>query len=208
VNGLPIDMRVFGDAPEATPVLVMGGIHGNETSSIDVASKLIELLEKDPQLIGDHKVTIIRIANPDGFAAGKRVNGHGVDLNRNFPATNFKSSPRFGNAPQSEPETRAILKALDALRPRLLISIHSIDKGRQCNNYDGPAEDIARRMSQHNGYPTVATIGYATPGSLGSYAGIDRQIPMITLELPRDLSSEAAWQQNREALLEAIHAAR
>ena len=41
-----------------------------------------------------------------------------------------------------------------------------------------------------------------------SYAGIDRQIPMITLELPRDLSSEAAWQQNREALLEAIHAAR
>jgi len=62
-------------------------------------------------------------------------------------------------------------------------------------------------MSGHNGYPPAATIGYPTPGSLGSYAGIDRQIPMITLELPRTLPGQAAWDNNRAALLAAISAA-
>jgi protein MpaA len=59
-------------------------------------------------------------------------------------------------------------------------------------------------MSKHNGYPPAATMGYPTPGSLGSYAGIDRQIPMITLELPRDAPGDQAWRENREALLAAI----
>ena len=32
-------------------------------------------------------------------------------------------------------------------------------------------------------YPVEASIGYPTPGSFGTYAGIERQIPTITLEL-------------------------
>jgi protein MpaA len=59
-------------------------------------------------------------------------------------------------------------------------------------------------MAMHNVYPVKATIGYPTPGSFGSWAGIDLQIPVITLELPRDLPSEKAWEGNRDALLEAI----
>jgi protein MpaA len=90
------------------------------------------------------------------------------------------------------------------VRPKLLISIHSIGSGRQCNNYDGPARQIAEEMSRHNGYPATATIGYATPGSLGSWAGKDLQIPMITLELPRRLAGSQAWADNRHALLAAI----
>jgi murein peptide amidase A len=59
-------------------------------------------------------------------------------------------------------------------------------------------------MSTHNGYPSVESIGYPTPGSLGSYAGIDRAIPMVTLELPRTDPAEKAWSDNREALLAVI----
>ena len=51
-----------------------------------------------------------------------------------------------------------------------------------------------------NGYEAKDNIGYPTPGSLGSWAGIDRQIPMITLELPRKMGGEEAWEQNRQAL--------
>ena len=86
----------------------------------------------------------------------------------------------------------------------MIISIHSIDGGRECNNFDGPGEAIAKVMSEHNHYRVASTIGYPTPGSMGSYAGIDRQIAMITLELPRDASGEESWNRNRDALLAAI----
>jgi protein MpaA len=59
-------------------------------------------------------------------------------------------------------------------------------------------------MSGYNKYPPEPTIGYPTPGSMGTYCGIDRKIPMITLELPRDASGEESWNRNREALLAAI----
>ena len=52
-------------------------------------------------------------------------------------------------------------------------------------------------MTSHNGYPTMASIGYPTPGSLGSWAGIDRGIPIITLELPARETGPAAWERNR-----------
>ena len=107
---------------------------------------------------------------------------HGVDLNRNFPASNYKNSRRYGKESASEPETQAILRALDQLQPALIISIHSIDGGRECDNYDGPGEAMATVMSGYNKYPVEPTIGYPTPGSMGTYCGIDRKIPMITLE--------------------------
>jgi murein peptide amidase A len=73
-----------------------------------------------------------------------------------------------------------------------------------CNNFDGPAVALAGSMSEHNGYPVRASIGYPTPGSLGSYAGADRQIPTITLELPANHPTARSWNNNREALLAAI----
>ena len=84
------------------------------------------------------------------------------------------------------------------------MSVHS---GLRCNNYDGPAEWLASLMSRFNGYPVRPTMGYPTPGSLGSWAGIDRKIPIVTLELPRNVDGETAWEQNRDALLAAISAA-
>jgi protein MpaA len=50
-------------------------------------------------------------------------------------------------------------------------------------NYDGPAETLAQKISDIIKYPVEASIGYPTPGSFGTYAGVERQIPTITLEL-------------------------
>ena len=63
---------------------------------------------------------------------------------------------------------------------------------------------LASRMSALNGYPVTANIGYPTPGSFGSWAGIDQGIPVITLELPRELSGERAWETNRQALIASL----
>ncbi|WP_428937036.1 M14 family zinc carboxypeptidase [Fontivita pretiosa] len=207
VQHRPIELIVLEGDPEDA-VLVIGGIHGDEPTSVDVARGLAELLEAQPALRCGRLVGLIVNANPDGLAAGTRGNARGIDLNRNFPASNFKPGLggryRGGDSPLSEPESRVIADAVARIRPKLLISIHSIGSGRHCNNYDGPARHIAQEMSRHNGYPATATIGYATPGSLGSWAGKDLQIPMITLELPRRLDGVHVWAENRRALLAGI----
>jgi protein MpaA len=194
-------------------VLVMGAIHGNEPTSADVSRGLLEELRRNPQLLGGAPVAIIPVANPDGLAAGTRTNVNKVDVNRNFPAANWKARAHArarnnfgGKESASEPETAALIATIERLRPRLIISVHSMDE--PCNNYDGPAKPIAELMSRYNGYPATPTIGYPTPGSLGSWAGIDRQIPMITLELPRKLPASQAWAKNRDAVLSAILAVR
>ena len=96
------------------------------------------------------------------------------------------------------------MRAVDRLDPDGIISVHSIARGRHCNNYDGPGGDLATLMAGLNSYPARATMGYETPGSFGSWAGIDRGIPTITLELPRDLSGSQCWRENRAALLAVI----
>jgi len=211
VQGRAISMTVFGSG--VRPVLVIGGIHGSEPTSVDVAKALLSEIQKRPESIGSNSVAIIPVANPDGYLVKSRFNARGVDLNRNFPANNWRKAPargrkNYGGEALSEPESQAIANAIDTLHPRLIISIHSIDDGRHCNNFDGPAEGIAKLMTTYNKYPAAATIGYPTPGSLGSFAGIDRQIPMITLELPRSVSGVKAWGDNRGAILAEIGAAR
>lgn len=207
VEGRPIVMHSFGGSTQ-TGTLIIAGIHGDEPTGITVAEELVRLLGRGGISDVEWPVAIIPIANPDGARRGRRTNARQVDINRNFPAGNWAKNRRGpyhgGAAPLSEPETLAIHDAVETLKPRRIISIHSITRGRHCNNFDGPGEELAIRMARHNGYPVKATIGYPTPGSFGSWAGGDLQIPVITLELPRDLPGDAAWEINREALLEAL----
>ena len=101
--------------------------------------------------------------NPDGLARKSRYNSRGVDLNRNFPASNFKKSRRNGPFPSSEPETKALMKMIRQFRPSRILAVHS---PLLCMNYDGPAKDRAAEMAKASGYPLKASIGYPTPGSL------------------------------------------
>ncbi len=60
-------------------------------------------------------------------------------------------------------------------------------------------------MSSSAGLP-LERIG-SLAGSLGSYAGVSRHIPIVTVELPRsadDLPEEALWERYREMLLISI----
>ena len=209
VNGSPIHLYLFGaPAPQPSDVtLVIAAIHGNETPAVRFGQRLVQHLRDHPDAAGGRAVAVIPVANPDGVAGRSRTNGNGVDCNRNFPASNWKKTPRgwshAGSSPASEPETRAIMAAIETLRPARVVSVHS---PLRCNNYDGPepAATLAALMSRHNGYPVTPTIGYATPGSFGSWAGIDLGIPVVTLELPGRIAGEQAWQENLDAILAVV----
>ena len=187
-----------------TRVLLIGGIHGDEPEGHPLVERLVDELTANPRSALGSTLVIIRDLNPDGTAARSRTNTNGVDLNRNFPASNWNSKARDprnnpGPRPESEPETRVLVETLRAFQPDRILVMHAT-RGKPMVNYDGPARQLADSLSQLNGYQTTDTIGYPTPGSLGSYAGIDQQIPIITLELPRGIRSEAAWQANADAL--------
>lgn len=154
---------------------------------------------------------IVPCVNPDGYERRGRRNARDVDLNRNFPTENWAVGSRRsrmygGPKAGSEPETRAVMRAVKRHRPAVIVTIHSIDQNRYCVNYDGPARAIARRMAKLNGYPLAASIGYPTPGSFGTWAGIERHIPTITLELPSHQSGKRCWEENERVMLAAAHA--
>jgi predicted deacylase len=202
VDDRPIEGMVVGSG--SSRIMLIGGIHGDEPEGLPLVERLVDDLGQNRSLSRDATILIVRNINPDGTADRTRTNKNGVDLNRNFPAANWDSSarqPRFhpGTGPASEPETQVLVQLIQEFEPHRILVMHST-RGKPMVNYDGPARELAESMSRLNGYVSSDTIGYPTPGSLGSYAGIDMKIPIITLELPRGIGSDSAWQANREAL--------
>jgi murein peptide amidase A len=180
-EGRPIRGRRFGGPGPA--LLVFGGIHGDEPASVEA---LIELAHRlDGAARPTAPVWLLPAVNPDGVGRGSKNSARDVDLNRNFPARSFVTAHASGYfpgpAPLSEPETRVIA---DLLAREPIAGVVAVHAPFACVNYDGPAAAWAEAVAAACGWPARGDIGYPTPGSLGSWLGIDRGLPVLTLELP------------------------
>lgn len=161
-------------------VLIIGCMHGDEPQGEFLINKYLEK-EKGSKLV------FLPCINPDGVRAGTRVNANGVDLNRNFPTKNWELTVKnqfYGGAEfASEVETKFLISVVEELKPQLILTLHAPYK---VVNYDGDALEIAKKISEIIGYPVESSIGYPTPGSFGTWAGIEKGIPTITLELDEE----------------------
>jgi protein MpaA len=198
VKGTPITAAIYGTGKKL--VIVFGGIHGNESDSSIVAKALMGSLVQE---FVPEELTIIIVpdSNPDGLFANTRVNARGVDINRNFPSASWRSEYQDeyqfpGMQPASEPETRAIMNLLATSPPDFIITLHA---ALGCVNWDGPGEPLARVISNVNGYPLCPYLGYETPGSLGTFMGVDKKLPVVTIELRNSKASDLV-QENLPAL--------
>lgn len=72
------------------------------------------------------------------------------------------------------------MEIIEEYKPSLILTLHAPFK---VVNYDGDAKEISEKISKIINYPVEESIGYPTPGSFGTYAGIEKKIPTITLEL-------------------------
>lgn len=158
-------------------ILIIGVFHGDEKQG----EYFINSYLKKNKNFGKNSLYFIPKLNPSGV----RKNLNGVDLNRNFPTKNWelgnKQSDYFGGfEPQSEYETKFLVDLIENNDFSAIITIHAPYK---TVNYDGPAEILAQKISDIIGYPPSSDIGYATPGSFGTYCGKERQIPTITIEI-------------------------
>ncbi|MBI3557826.1 MAG: succinylglutamate desuccinylase/aspartoacylase family protein, partial [Deltaproteobacteria bacterium] len=200
-GGRPIPYLYWGKDPSTPPsaeqdprrVLIFGAMHGDEISAVSAVFRWIDFLErtKPDSFLRKHVYMFFPLVNPDGFYSNprSRTNSAGVDINRNFStkewneqATLFwkkkaSGDPRRFPGPKaaSERETQVVEKAINEFKPDLIISVHA---PYSLVDHDGP---IA--FPEMQSPLPIRTLG-AYPGSLGTYAGIERNIPVVTPELP------------------------
>jgi protein MpaA len=153
VQGRPIVAWSFGPDSARRKILVVGCIHGNECAGLAITSALRRT--RPPKGV---QLWLVPEMNPDGTAADRRQNAHGVDLNRNFPY-HWRpiSNPIYYSGPHvaSEPETRAAMRFVRRIRPAVTISYH-----QQMDLVDmaGGDRGVARRYARLAGLrPTCLT---------------------------------------------------
>lgn len=228
--GTPLIWTTFGD--EANPEskknvsIIMCGVHGDEITPVKFCWDLMRELKSNHDF-KDKLIVIAPLVAPDSFFKLKptRTNGRGVDVNRNFPTTDWKREAlkkwkvslrsdkrKFpGPYPASEQETIFQMNLILRYGPNKVISVHA---PLTILDYDGPlvsaetgksAKALLEQMSEKasgykiSNYPVF-------PGSLGNWAGKEKHIPTYTLELPNSnqLETDKFWNLFKDAILYAI----
>lgn len=182
-----------GDKPLARSrrILLIGGIHGDELTSASIVFRWLQWLTETDSEARQYHWRVIPVANPDGLLSNppQRMNGHGVDLNRNFPTDDWNSdahtywAERTGSDPRrfpgqsamSETETRWLYEQIESFKPDVVVSVHA---PFGILDFDGPAHQPKRF-----GHLNLNRMG-VYPGSLGNYGGLGKSLPVITIELP------------------------
>ncbi len=140
----------------------------------------------------------IKMNGGEDFSAWQ-ANARGVDLNHNYDFRFWEykriekekgflpGKTRFsGEYPESEPETRALLKLIRIVHPELILSFHS--QGEEVffrPRESGRAKRAAKCTAEILGYKLSLPEGLADFGGLSDYAGEILGITSLTVELGR-----------------------
>lgn len=196
-------------AADSDSGLILAGTHGDENAAVATLSAAMRTL---PDRLRRHHVVLA--ANPDGCQLGLRANANGVDINRNFPAANWQSGEtvyRWNSAaeardvllstgvrPASEPETQALCALIHQLRPAWVVSWH---EPLACID-DPRSSTLGHWLAQQTALPLVSSVGYATPGSFGSWCS-EIGLPCVTAEMPA-VSVDEATERYLEAMINLL----
>ncbi len=229
--GSPLIYAEFGNGDSTT--LILGGVHPDELTPIPLVFRFANHLQSNQILIpGKSRVIIAPLVNPDGFfrKGASRTNGRGVDVNRNFFTQDWyataktwwaerrqKNERHFpGHIPNSEIETLYQIWLIDTFKPDKIISIHA---PLGFYDYDGPGDQKPRALtsSEEKAKALVQNMSASSrnykivdysfyPGSLGNYAGNERGIPTVTLELETTNPDKTLeyWKQFSPGLEQAV----
>jgi murein peptide amidase A len=196
VRGRAIVAYERGD-PTAPATIVVGVIHGNEPAGLRVISQLRHMT-LPPRV----HLWLVPTVNPDGLAARKRQNAHGVDLNRNWPVawvhngrpwSGYYSGPR----PMSEPEDRAMRSFILSVQPALTIWYH---QPLDLVYGSDPHVAVLKRYAQLSGLPyrkKPSPRGAATRWERRQFPGS----PAFVVEFPAGSISTATARRNAKAVV-------
>ncbi|MEK7277487.1 MAG: DUF2817 domain-containing protein, partial [Chloroflexota bacterium] len=231
----PISVVTFPPAsPQSRALILINGIHGDETNAAPVLESLMSALEGGalilPPTLALH---IIPEMNPDGIAALRRLNANGVDLNRNWQTYDWRTdiaisaSERIagggGPRPFSEPETRAARDWLLSLRDQYpggltVVYFHAafapdglVSPGAHFVNgqelADAPSRLAGEVLAEAAGfdYYNFWPGGYHVTGDASTWA-VANGVRALTVELPtHETLTEAETKNLHDAILTVIN---
>ena len=181
----------------------MANMHGDEPSgrviTVEVARRVCEGAKTGgdalaKRLIDEATLYIIPTVNPDGFAMHARGNSRGVDLNRNFPYTQF-TPPRdasgsvkalggkLGDNAVTEPETAMIMRFSERVRMAAVLNYH---EGALVANY--PWDGNERGGNTYSSAPDDETFKY-----LASTYATSHPVMSKSQEFKGGITNGAAW---------------
>ncbi|MCX5849553.1 MAG: M14 family zinc carboxypeptidase [Deltaproteobacteria bacterium] len=221
-NRRPLIFTAFGNST-GNCILFLGCVHGDELPSTYLMFKLAHYVKNNPELFKGMCIIIAPLLNPDGFLSTPptRVNANGVDINRNFPTRDWQANAirqwaakgkikRYypGARPGSEQETQFQMALIKRFRPQKILTLHS---PLNFFDYDVPSSDLnsfeqwMEQVCKEIHHP-LKKFGYF-PGSLGNYAGVERNIFTLTLELPTSVPQRGSeyFQKFQPSILKFIN---
>jgi predicted deacylase len=210
----PLVLYTFGQGEHER--MIVAGIHGgDEWNTVTLANQLIRYVDQNTDVIPENiTLYILPNLNPDGEARAHnkygRVNGNGVDLNRNFPV-NWQQdwdrggcwnslSTSGGTGPASEVETQVLISFIETHNIEALISYHSAALGIFPGGlpWEGDSIRLAGSIAAVSSYPfPPVDTGCTYSGTLADYA-VSKGIAAVDLELANHFDSD--FDQNLDIL--------
>lgn len=219
-----IDCYTFWKWPEK--VLYLWWIHGNEVWTVKLMNKWVNYLSDNKNLYNDKQVFVIPCLNIDWYkkALNKpdyfngwivwKTNWNNVDLNRNFPTSNWSKKTKLfvawkyievsgGLLPWSEPEIKSLLALLKKEYIKTIYIFHScwstvfsLNSSKRLKNY-----------SQKSWYRVYDIIEWdkLIPEQKTWHSVIwwkENNIEIIEVEMKTRWWSE--WIKNKEALIDSL----
>lgn len=218
--------------PPARVTLLLGGVHGDEPATTELLARF-QTGFLSPGRVA-HPLILWAEVNPDGALRGTRYNARGVDLNRNCDfrwRVQTGDDEPSGDAPWSEPESRALRDLILNLRPAKIVTLHWALAEFDA---DGPQsrpllESMWAALDENDRLPYRRRHSHqpaedALHGSLGGWCGFGLRYPdgtapaIVTLELPWDpavprgesltddhlAECQARWRLDSEGYMKAV----
>ena len=205
VEGRAITAWRLGNPRSSKKVLLLAGMHGDETGAVHTLRAL-----RDGRPIDGADIWVVPVVNPDGVARNTRQNTRKVDLNRNFSTKWVKQGGAVssGRKPFSEPESRAVRDFVDDIRPRYTISFHQPLDGIDIR--DTGNDRWAQRLAAGIRLPRKAFDCFSR--CHGTYSmWVRKQHPraaVITVEMTRKPSRKYLTRIAPRAVLRSVNATR
>lgn len=204
VRHRPIWAYRIGDPSSPVKAVFIATMHGEEPGPARI---LLNLRNGAPITGAD--IWVVPYFNVDGYLRHRRMNAHGVDLNRNFPVDWVRRHGIFnsGRHRASEPETRAMMAFLTAIRPTYVVSLHQPLFGVDTSY--GKAQSLALRLSEGLGLPRkVFSCNGPCRGTMTEWFNSTLPGAALTVEYGASMTTRQATITGPNGLLAAVGASR